>query len=208
MPTAAERKTLHSARPTGIALPLSNTGLFPAVFFDRDGTLMEDADYCHAPSLVNVYPDAAWSLRRLRAAGFRLVVVTNQSGIGRGYFTETNYQRVQAEFFRQLGSPDLLDAVYHCPDTPFVHSPRRKPAPGMILEAARDLGLDLARSFIVGDKADDLACGRNAGLAGGVLVLTGKGREQAGKCQPDFTAENLTQAADWLLQRTAPSPHG
>ena len=180
---------------------------FPAIFLDRDGTLMEDADYCHAPSQVAVYPGTISELRRLRAAGYRLVIVTNQSGIGRGYFTETNFQRVQTEFFRQLGSHDLIDAVYHCPDTPFVDSLRRKPAPGMILDAARDLDLDLARSFIIGDKADDLACGRHAGLAGGVLVLTGKGREQTAHCQPDFTAENLTQAADWILQQTAPS-HG
>ena len=199
---------MHSAPGNGIALSLHSTGKHPAVFLDRDGTLMEDADYCHAPSQVAVYPGAAWALRRLREAGFRLVIVTNQSGIGRGYFTETNFQRVQTEFFRQLGSHELIDAVYHCPDTPFVESPRRKPAPGMILEAARDLDLDLARSFIVGDKADDLACGRHAGLAGGILVLTGKGREQAGKCQPDFTAETLGDAADWILQRTVPLPHG
>ena len=194
---------MHSPRPNGIAHSLSSTGKFPAVFLDRDGTLMEDADYCHAPSQVAVYPGTAWELRRLKEGGYRLVIVTNQSGIGRGYFTETNYQRVQAELFRQLGSPDLIDAVYHCPDTPFVDSPRRKPAPGMILEAAREHDLDLSRSYIVGDKADDLACGRHAGLAGGVLVLTGKGREQTARCQPDFTAETLTDAATWILRQTA-----
>ncbi len=198
---------MHFARREVIALSLNSTGKSPAVFLDRDGTLMEDADYCHAPSQVAVYPGTAWELRRLREAGYRLVIVTNQSGIGRGYFTETNFARVQTEFFRQLGSHELIDAVYHCPDTPFVASLRRKPAPGMILEAARDLDLDLARSYIVGDKADDLACGRNAGLAGGVLVLTGKGREQRDECQPTFTAKTLTEAADWILQRTAPS-HG
>ena len=183
---------------------LSNTGKFPAVFLDRDGTLMADADYCHAPSQVEMYPGTAWALRRLRAGGYRLVIVTNQSGIGRGYFTETNFARVQAELFRQLGNHDLIDAVYHCPDTPHVDSPRRKPAPGMILEAARDHSLDLARSYIVGDKADDITCGHNAGLAGGVLVLTGKGREQVAACQPDFTAETLADAADWLLRQTVP----
>lgn len=168
---------------------------------------MADADYCHAPSQVEVFPGAAWALRRLREAGYRLVIVTNQSGIGRGYFTETNFARVQAEFFRQLGSHDLIDAVYHCPDTPFTDSPRRKPAPGMVLEAARGHDLDLARSYIVGDKADDIACGQNAGLAGGVLVLTGKGRAQIGKCAPACVAETLADAADWILRQTAPS-HG
>ena len=198
--TRAPHKSLHSRRPNGIAQSLSNGPKSPAVFLDRDGTLMVDADYCHAPSLVEVYPGTAWELRRLREGGYRLVVITNQSGIGRGYFTETNYHRVQTEFFRQLGSHDLIDAVYFCPDTPFVDSPRRKPAPGMILEAARDLDLDLARSFIVGDKADDIACGRNASLAGGVLVLTGKGRKQVTEAQADFVAETLTQAADWILR--------
>ena len=163
---------------------------------------MEDADYPRHPSQVAVYADAAPSLARLRAAGFRLVVVTNQSGLGRGYFTEADYQAVHAEFLRQLG-PGLLDAAYHCPDAPDVPSDHRKPAPGMILDAARELGLDLTRSYVVGDKAADVALANRARLAGSVLVLTGKGQAEHSRCRPDFTAEALTAAADWILQQAS-----
>ena len=176
----------------------------PAVFFDRDGTLMEDADYPRYPSQVAVYADAAPSLARLRAAGFRLVLVTNQSGLGRGYFTELDYRAVHAEFLRQLG-PGLLDAAYHCPDAPDAPSTHRKPAPGMVLDAARDLGLDLARSYVVGDKATDVGLAAHTGLAGSVLVLTGKGQTERVRCQPDHIADTLAAAADWILQQ-APAP--
>ncbi len=111
---------------------------------------MEDVDYCRDPGQVAVYPDAAQALHRLKTHDFRLVVVTNQSGLGRGYFTEDDYRRVQAGLDRQLG-PGLLDAVYHCPDHPDHATERRKPGAGMILEAARDHGLDLARSYMIGD---------------------------------------------------------
>ena len=166
---------------------------------------MEDADYpCH-PGQVVVYADAAPALARLRAAGFRLVLVTNQSGIGRGYFTEADYRRVHAEFLRQLG-PGLLDASYHCPDPPDSPSTHRKPAPGMVLDAARDFGLDLSRSYMVGDKAADVELATRAGLAGGILVLTGKGHAEQFRCQPDFTAPTLTAAVDWILQQASALP--
>ena len=174
----------------------------PAVFFDRDGTLMEDADYCRDPAQVVVFSDAARALWRLREAGFRLVLVTNQSGIGRGYFTEAAYRAVHKEFLRQLG-PGLLDACYFCADTPEGQSERRKPAPGMVLEAARDLSLDLAGSFVVGDKCADVELAWRAGLAGGVLVLTGRGRDELARCKPDFVAPTLTEAADWILEHSA-----
>ena len=166
---------------------------------------MEDADYPHAPAQVAVYPDAVPALARLRAAGFKLVLVTNQSGLGRGYFTEADYHAVHAEFLRQL-APAVLDAAYFCPDAPGTPSGHRKPAPGMVLEAARDLGLDLARSYVVGDKAADVALAARAGLRGGVLVLTGKGRFEQALCTPAFTAATLAAAADWILQHSAPHP--
>ena len=171
----------------------------PAVFLDRDGTLMEDVGYCHDPAQVVVYADAAGALRQLKARGFRLVVITNQSGIGREYFTEDDFQRVQAELVRQIGD-GLLDAVYHCPDAPACATERRKPGAGMVLEAAREHALDLARSYMIGDSDRDIEAGRRAGLAANVLVLTGKGREQLARCQPDFAAANLAEAANWILR--------
>jgi histidinol-phosphate phosphatase family protein len=165
-----------------------------AVFFDRDGTLMEDAHYCADPALVRVYPGISDALRQLKAAGFALFVVTNQSGIGRGLMTEQQYRAVHAEFLRQVG-PGLIDATYYCPDAPGTPSERRKPLPGMLLEAAADHGVDLPQSWTVGDRSADVECGRRAGTRT-VLVLTGYGREQV--CAPDRTFENAVEAARWI----------
>jgi histidinol-phosphate phosphatase family protein len=169
-----------------------------AVFFDRDGTLIEDVDYCADAAAVRVFADARQALAELKAQGYLLVMVTNQSGIGRGYFSEEDFARVQAEFLRQLG-PDLLHAAYHCPDAPDEATERRKPAPGMLFEAARDHRLDLARSFLVGDTWTDIECARRAGLAGSVLLRSRTRPAQAGLCAPSHVAEGLTAAAAWIL---------
>src|SRR3954451_11720011 len=128
----------------------------PAVFLDRDGTLMEDREYLGRPEGVCLLPGAADGLRRLRAAGFACVVITNQSGIGRGLITEGEYRRVHEEFVRQLAAAGAaLDATYYCPAAPAAppaaEHPDRKPGAGMLLRAAADLGLDLPRSWAVGD---------------------------------------------------------
>src|SRR5882724_2748205 len=109
--------------------PLMQRQLFPAVFLDRDGTLMEEVDYCRDPERVQVFPNVPSSLRRLKQAGFRLIIITNQSGIGRGILTEADFHVVQAELLRQLG-PGLIDGVYFAPETPDQPSIRRKPGPG------------------------------------------------------------------------------
>jgi D-glycero-D-manno-heptose 1,7-bisphosphate phosphatase len=166
---------------------------WPAIFLDRDGTLMRDVDYCGNPANVEVFPQAPSALRRLKQSGYKLVIVTNQSGIGRGYFTPAEYLAVEAEFLRQLGN-GLIDASYHCPDLPSIHSVRRKPGAGMILEAQRDHGLDLSRSFLVGDKGSDIACGRNAGVRT-ILVQTGYGASQT-NCGADWVARDIGHAAE------------
>lgn len=171
----------------------------PAVFLDRDGTIMRDVDYCSDPGAVKIFEGVPEALRRLKNAGFRLFVITNQSGIGRGYFTEEQYRAVESEVNRQLGS-DLLDGTYYCPDKPDGKSQRRKPSPEMVFEAAREHDLDLARSYFVGDKASDVECGRNAGVRT-ILVQTGYGAgEQKGA--PDLVAEDLVQASSIILERT------
>src|SRR5947199_9880520 len=135
----------------------------PAVFLDRDGTIMHDADYCSDPKQVQIFDGAAAVLHRLKNAGYKIIVITNQSGIGRGFFTEKQYRAVEAEVARQVGD-DLIDATYFCPDPPREPSKCRKPAPGMILEAARDHEVDLGHSFLIGDKEIDAECAHNAGL--------------------------------------------
>src|SRR3954452_22723748 len=120
--------------------------LSPAVFLDRDGTIMGDVNYCGDPARVEIFPGTSGALRRLKAAGFKIIIITNQSGIGRGYFSEADYRAVENELAQQIG-PELIDATYFCPDLPDSGSKRRKPEPEMVFEAQRDYQLDLARSF-------------------------------------------------------------
>lgn len=174
----------------------SSSEPWPAIFLDRDGTLMRDVDYCGDPAEVEVFPQAPETLRGLKQNGYKLIVITNQSGIGRGYFTEAGYRAVEAEFLRQLGD-GLIDASYHCPDLPGSNSVRRKPGPGMIFEAQHDHRLDLRRSFMIGDKASDIGCGRNAGTRT-ILVQTGYGAGET-NCGADWIARDLAHAAEIIL---------
>jgi D-glycero-D-manno-heptose 1,7-bisphosphate phosphatase len=167
-----------------------------AVFLDRDGTIIEEVGYCSDPAMVRAYSGAAAAIQRLRDAGFLVIVVTNQGGIGNGYFTEADYHAVHREMERQL-APVQIDATYFAPDRSDVDAPRRKPNPGMVLEAARDFDIDLARSYFVGDREIDVDCGHNAGTRS-VLVETGYGA-QVQDCEPDHRARDLAQAVNWIL---------
>ena len=187
----------HRHRDARGASGQSHHDMNRAVFFDRDGTLMEEVHYCGDPAQVRVYPGVSEALRQLKAAGLRVFIVTNQSGIGRGLITEAQYHAVQEELLRQLGA-GLIDASYFCPDRPDVPSTRRKPEPGMVLEAAAEFTIDLPRSYLVGDKAADIECGRRAGTRT-MLVLTGYGREQS--CEADFIAQDAAEAVRWVLAR-------
>ena len=137
--------------------------LSPAVFVDRDGTIIQNVDYCSDPHQVKIFAGVPEALKRLKSKGFKLIIVTNQSGIGRGLLNIGQYRAVEEEVLRQLG-PELIDATYFCPDVPGQHSTFRKPAPGMITAATRENQIDLGRSFLIGDKEIDVECGRNAGV--------------------------------------------
>jgi D-glycero-D-manno-heptose 1,7-bisphosphate phosphatase len=177
-------------------MTVSSNKTRPAVFLDRDGTVMRDVDYCGDPARVEVFPDAGDALRRLKANGYKLIIVTNQSGIARGYLSENDYRAVEKEFLRQLGE-GLIDAIYYCPDPPDTNSPRRKPAPGMILEAQRNHRLDLARSYFIGDKTSDIGCGRNAGVRT-ILVQTRYAAREI-DCRADWIACDLAHAVEIIL---------
>jgi D,D-heptose 1,7-bisphosphate phosphatase len=177
-------------------MTVSSNETRPAVFLDRDRTIMRDVDYCGDPARVEVFPGAADALRRLKANGYKLIIVTNQSGIARNYISEADYRAVELEFARQLGD-GLIDASYYCPDLPDTNSPRRKPAPGMIFEAQRDHRLDLARSYFIGDKTSDIECGRNAGVRT-ILVQTGYGTHEI-DCRADWIVRDLAHAAAIIL---------
>jgi D-glycero-D-manno-heptose 1,7-bisphosphate phosphatase len=170
-----------------------------AVFLDRDGTLMREVNYCADPKQVEVFAGVPAALQRLQARGYKLILITNQSGIGRGYFGEEQYRAVEAELARAL-LPAQLDGSYFCPDAPEHATARRKPAPGMILEAQRDHALDLRRSFFIGDKAIDIECGRNAGLRT-ILVQTGYGAREE-NTGANWIAADLPAATEIILAQT------
>ncbi len=155
----------------------------PALFLDRDGVIVEEVHYLHRIEQTRLIPGAIDCIRAARAADWHVVVVTNQSGIGRGIFGWADYIQVHDHILADLSAAGAqVDAVIACPHAPGVPAPyghddhpARKPNPGMLLEAAAELEIDLARSWIVGDRADDIEAGRNAGLTGGVHVTTGFG---------------------------------
>src|SRR5687768_6647334 len=177
----------------------------PAVFLDRDGTLIEDREYLSRPGEVRLLSGVADGLRGLAEAGFACVVVTNQSGIGRGYFSEADYTRVAEELLRQLAAAGAsLDAVYHCPAAPAepgtAEHPDRKPEPGMLLRAARELLLDLSRSWVIGDTARDLLAAERAGCRGGVLIRTGQPIDAAVAARAGWpVADSFLDAVDLIL---------
>jgi D-glycero-D-manno-heptose 1,7-bisphosphate phosphatase len=178
-----------------------------AVFLDRDGTLVQDRGYICDFAQVGFFPSAAAAVRRLNLAGYLVIVVSNQSAVARGICSEEQVvalHRSLQTHFKEQGAD--IAAFYHCPFLADGHvaayrreSPLRKPAPGMLLQAAGEFGITLASSFMVGDKADDIEAGRRAGCRT-VLVRTGYGRESesrldAGGPRPDLIVDDLASAA-------------
>lgn len=186
----------------------------PAVFVDRDGCLTEEVGYVNHVSRVRLLPRTTQAIRRLNQAGVAAIMVTNQSGIAKGYFTEEVLNAVNAEMVRQLAAGGArLDGLYVCTHHPDEGVPPyraacdcRKPRPGLLRRAAADLGLDLPASVVVGDKISDVTTARAVGAAG-VLVLTGYGRGEwehrrhLWVDKPDHVAEDLLDAVEWALAR-------
>lgn len=189
-----------------------------AVFLDRDGTLVDELGFLARPEDLRLLPGAAEGVRLLNRAGWRAVVVTNQSGIARGLFGERELAAVHARLEAELARAGArLDGIFHCPHHPAEGTPPlrqvctcRKPEPGLLLTAARELELDLGASWMVGDSLRDLEAGARAGLAGAILVLTGKGAaELARHARPQTvsTAPDLPSAVRAILARPA-AAHG
>ena len=188
-------------------LPIGQGLCRPAVFLDRDGTLIEHVHYLSDPALVRLLPGAAEALTRFRRAGFVCVLVTNQSAIGRGLFTAERLNQIHAEMNRQLAAYGAtVDAIYYCPDVPasddrtVVDNSDRKPGPGMLLRAAVELSLDLKSSWMVGDLVSDVLAGEHAGCRS-VLLESGQTTQAevqmlAGRF---LTASNIGTAADLIL---------
>ncbi len=173
----------------------------PVALLDRDGTIIIDKHYLHDPDGVELLPQAAKGLKLLATNGWTLVVVTNQSGVGRGYFSVDDVHRVNQRLSKLLKAEGVtLEHYYHCPHDPSAGCPCRKPATGMVLEAASDLGFTPARCVVIGDKPADINLGRNL-EARSVLVKTGKGTTSQSQCEPDHVADDLLQAAQWIVNK-------
>ncbi len=179
---------------------------------DRDGTINEEVNYLSRPEDVRLIPGAARAIARLNAAGLAVVVISNQSGLARGYFDEADLAVVQARLNKLLGAEGArVDAYYFCPHHPdgvvehyTLVCDCRKPAPGLIRQAAEEMGLALGGSFMIGDRLLDVACGRALGLAG-IMVRTGHddGPPRIALEEPDHVADDLAEAVEWILARLA-----
>ena len=188
----------------------------PAVFLDRDGTLSEERGFIDRLELLEISPWTTDAIRLLNRAGFVVVVVTNQSAIGRGIIDLPFLQAVHDAFDRHLArSGARVDRYYYCPHHPDARLPEfrvvcrcRKPGPGMIEQATTEFGLDLSRSFMVGDRLIDVACGHAAGVRS-LLVRSGHsahtGEAPPGLSEPDAILNNLMEAVGWILRSSSPS---
>ena len=177
-----------------------------AVFLDRDGTINEQMGYINHLSRFVLLPRSAAAIKLLNDAGLKVVVVTNQAGAAQGYYPPSLVQEVHAQMQNLLGTAGArLDAIYAC-----THGPRdgcdcRKPQPGLILQAAAELNLDLSRSYLVGDRYNDIETGAKAGVQG-ILVLTGYGRGEyehfapTWEIRPVHVAADLLDAAEWIIK--------
>ena len=185
-----------------------------AIFMDRDGTVCEEVGYVNHPLRCALLPRSAEAIRRARTAGFRTVIVTNQAGVARGYFEEEMIGRVHDRLRGLLAeSGASVDAIYYCAHHPEVGPPGyrrdcdcRKPRPGLLLRAAAEHGIDLSRSYMIGDSTKDVEAAKAAG-ATGVLVLTGYGRGEweyrrdRFPVPPAHVAADLLDAVEWILAR-------
>lgn len=203
----------HGEKRMGLKQPRT------AVFLDRDGTLIEEAGYLSRPEQVQIYPEAFEAVRRINRSRRLAVVITNQSGVARGLVSEEQLVKLHeiiGEAFRREQAP--LHAFYYCPhhpeagDGPYTRvCDCRKPQPGLLLQATRDLGLDVASSYMVGDSLRDVEAGHRAGCRS-VLVRTGYGQKALGQLEtgaprekrsalsvPDFVARNIIEGVNWIL---------
>ncbi len=193
-------------------LPADRRPLRIAVFLDRDGTIAEEAGYPNSLSRFQMFPFAAAAIRRLNDAGLPVIVVTNQSGVARGFFPESLVHRVHDKMRAELAAGNArVDGVYFCPHGKEDDCNCRKPRPGMLQRAAEEHHLTLNGSFVVGDRHADVEMGQSAGCKG-ILVLTGYGSGEyewnraKWPLQPDCVAEDLSQAVEYILKESHLKP--
>lgn len=172
-----------------------------AVFLDRDGTINEDAGYLSDPGGLKIIAGATEAIKRLNERGIKVIVVTNQSGVGRGFCGDGDVEAVNKRLIEALGAGGAyVDGIYYCPHHPEDGCGCRKPEPGLARMAALEHGIALSRSYVVGDKATDIQLAVNM-RAKGVLVLTGAGPDELKKIDapPDFVARDILNAVEWIM---------
>ncbi len=177
-----------------------------AVFLDRDGTINEERHYLHRPEDLVVFAGVGAALRKLQDAGFKLFIVSNQSGVGRGYFTLADVERVNDRLLSELQRDGVsVQKVYIAPEAPEMPSRGRKPSPQFHFDARDEYGLDLGQSYLIGDKLIDLECGWNAGVKKCILVRTGYGAEteQSGDAglAKSVIVDTLGDAAHYIVSQ-------
>jgi histidinol-phosphate phosphatase family protein len=173
--------------------------VYKAVFLDRDGTIARDVPYCSRPEDFELLPGAADGIKLLNEHGFKVVVVTNQSGIARGYFTEGTLAEIHDKMITLLAEHGAhVDAIYYCPHHPDDNCDCRKPKPKMVLQAAIDLDIDLSQSYVIGDNEMDVELARHAGCKAGIRVAEPGG---TGNC----VASSFKDAVHQLVQQAKES---
>jgi len=184
-----------------------------AVFLDRDGVISEEVGYLSDVGQLQLIPESAQAVHLLNATGLKVIIITNQSGVARGFFSEEQLKELHRAMGKMLSAQRAyIEAIYYCPHYPegtVEHYSRecdcRKPSPGMLAQAADEHGIDLTQSYLVGDKLTDVECAQRAGSRG-ILVLTGYGKEEvkkiddASSAKPVFIAQNLLEAAQWIIE--------
>lgn len=183
-----------------------------AVFLDRDGTIIEDKNYLRHPEQVVFLPGAVAALKKLQDAGFKLFIVSNQSGVGRGYFTMADVEKIHAHLVEELAHDGVrFEEIYVAPEAPDAPSRGRKPSPQFLFDARDGFGVDLSQSYFIGDKLSDLECGWNAGVKKSILVRTGSGAEtertDSEKINRAIIVDDLAAAAEWILAASCDRPH-
>jgi len=180
----------------------------PAVFLDRDGVLIEERNYLHTIDEVVIFPGAGPALKRLQDAGFLLFIVTNQSGVGRGYYTLADVEQVHRHLAAEFARDGVqFTKIYVAPEAPDQPSRGRKPSPQFLFDARDEFGVDLAQSYMVGDKLIDLECGWNAGVKRCLLVRTGYGaaleRTRASQLDRAVIVNDLAALVEWIADATS-----
>ncbi|MEE9399130.1 MAG: HAD family hydrolase [Dehalococcoidales bacterium] len=170
-----------------------------AIFLDRDGTMAKDVHYCHRPEDFELFPDTAKAINLWHERGFKVIIVTNQSGVARGYFTEETLARIHDKMKKELAKDGaFVDAIYYCPHHPDDNCDCRKPKPKMVLRATKEHNIDLSQSFVVGDLPIDIGLGRAVGAK--TILIGDSLSTDDDSLIPDATVSNLWEAAQAILR--------